>query len=71
MASPLVRIAAMAEISRAPLRSPADVTIEPPHDGHLRVHLSLTDLPSNAVTLALDIVPTRTEVGSVRVNNHS
>ena len=71
MANPLIRIAAMAEITRAPHKHPADITIEPPHDGHLRVHLSLTDLPSNAVTLALDILPTRTEVGSVRVNNRS
>lgn len=68
MASSPTRIAAMAELTRAPLKQPAAITIEPPGAGYMRIHLSLAELTSNAVTLSLDILPTRSEVGSVRVN---
>jgi hypothetical protein len=68
MASSTVRIAAMAELTRAPLKQPADMVIEPPRIGHMRIHISLTELPSNAVTLTVDIVPTNSEVGCVKVH---
>ena len=68
MASSPVRIAAVTELTRAPLKRPADVSIEPPRSGYIRVHLSLTGLPSSAVALTVDIVPSNSEVGCVRVN---
>lgn len=68
MASSPAHIAAAAELSHAPLRHPAEIVVEPPRTGHMRIHISLTELQSQAVTLALDIVPTRSEVGSVKIN---
>ncbi len=68
MAESPVRIAAVTEITRAPLKLPADITIEPPKSGYMRVHLSLTGLPASAVAFTIDITPTNSEVGSVRVN---
>jgi len=68
MASAPVRIAAVTELTRAPLKHAADIVIEPPRTGWMRVHISLSGLPAGAVTLALDVVPTRSEVGHVSVN---
>lgn len=68
MASSPVRIAAMAELTRAPLKLPATITIEPPRAGYMRIHLSLTGLTSSTATLTLDIVPKDSEVGGVRIN---
>jgi len=68
MASSSVRIAAVTELTRAPHKHLAAVTIEPPRTGYMRIHVSLTGLRSAAATLALDIIPTRSEVGNVKVN---
>ena len=67
MAESQRRIAVVSELSRAQNRQPADIIIEPPSSGYMRVHISLSDLPSTA-TLTLDIVPSSSEVGSVRVS---
>ena len=69
MASSPVRIAAVAELTRSPLQPPARIVVEPPHSGCLRLHLSLTELPANAFTFTVDIVPSNSEVGDVRVSN--
>ena len=68
MASAPVRIAAVTELTRAPRKHPADIVIEPPRAGYMRVHLSLTDLPANAITLTVDVVPSNSEVGSVKTD---
>jgi hypothetical protein len=58
----------VAELTRAPLKHPADIVIEPPRTGYMRIHISLSGLPSSAVTFTLDIIPTSSEVGSVKLN---
>ena len=58
----------MAELTRTPHKHPAAIVIEPPRTGYMRIHLSMTELPANAVTLSVDIVPSNSEVGSVKVN---
>ncbi len=68
MAKSPCRIAAMAELSRSPLNQPADITVEPPSSGYMRIRLSLSGLTPPGATVAIDITPTRSEAGHVSIN---
>ncbi len=67
MADSPFHVTAMAQLSRAQLRDAADITIEPPKYGYMRLHISLSELPANAATLTIDIAPTKWEVGRVQL----
>ena len=59
---------AFSEQSPHPLRGKALVSVTPPKNGYMRVHVSLSNLAAPDIAFEIDVLPATEEVGHVTFN---